>query len=275
MRAVLNLITKLSVVGAGDVRTAYAKGDSQASAAAHKHKHQHSHHEHHNPSAEYLADFVLGGIDGIITTFAVVAGVVGANLSSGVIIILGLANLLADGLSMAIGNYLGAKSEADYYSKERVREEWEIKHVPEHEREEIRDIYRAKGFEGELLDRVVEHITSNPQLWIDTMMRDELNIIEDRKNPVLVGLVTLLAFIGFGSIPLIVYFYAYLQSVPASDSFFVWCLISTGLALFGVGAARSKFTLQSWIRSGLEILLLGGAAGTVAYYVGVALKGLT
>ena len=94
----------------------------------------------------YLRDFVYGANDGIITTFAVVAGVAGANLSASVVLILGFANLLADGFSMAMSNYLGEKSNRDFVATERGREEWEVERLPEEEREEIRKIYRAKGF---------------------------------------------------------------------------------------------------------------------------------
>jgi len=252
-------------------RRAFREQDVEASRHAHG---AHSHHEHHSASAEYLPDFVLGGIDGIITTFAVVAGVVGAHLSNGVIIVLGAANLLADGLSMAVGNYLGAKSEQDYFRSERQREIWEIEHIPEHEKEEIREIYEGKGFSGDLLNRVVDHIVADKKLWVDTMMRDELNIIEDRKDPFIVGAVTFVAFLVFGFIPLTVFVGAIVLGAGESTPLFEYCLGATGSALFCVGALRARFTFRSWIRSGVEILLLGGAAGAVAYYVGVMLRGL-
>ncbi len=268
----LRLISKIICLGRPSVRQAYEKGDVSASSTLHTKEHSHA--EHHTISAEYLADLVLGGIDGIITTFAVVAGVVGASMSSGVIIVLGLANLLADGLSMAVGNYLGVVSEEDYYNSERARESWEIENIPEHERQEVREIYQEKGFDGELLERVVSQITANKDVWLETMMLDELGIVQDKKNPLIVGAVTFFAFLMFGSVPLLAYIYAYLAGVENTDQLFVYCIASTGIALFGVGAARAYFTLRSWFRSGMEILMLGGAAGAVAYYVGVMLKGL-
>ena len=103
---------------------------------------------------DYLGQFVYGGIDGCVTTFAVVSGAVGANLDSSIIIILGFANLLADGFSMSVGAYLSAKSERDNYDKHKRTEYYEIEHYPELERQEVRDAYRAKGFEGELLEQV-------------------------------------------------------------------------------------------------------------------------
>jgi vacuolar iron transporter family protein len=113
---------------------------------------------------KYLPEGVYGSIDGIVTTFAVVAGAAGANLGVDVVIILGLANLFADGLSMSIGSYLSKKSEKDNYEKHRRIEEWEIENLPDVERKEIEDIYRAKGFDGAELEMVVNRITSNKKV---------------------------------------------------------------------------------------------------------------
>ena len=107
-----------------------------------------------------IEEFVYGATDGAVTTFAVVAGVVGAGLSPSIILILGFANLFADGFSMAIGNYLGSKSQKEYIEKKRRREEWEIDNLVEQEKQEIKDIYTQKGFKAELLDEIVSVITS-------------------------------------------------------------------------------------------------------------------
>ena len=128
-----------------------------------------------------IQDFVYGATDGSVTTFAVVAGVVGAALSPSIILILGFANLFADGFSMAIGNYLGTKSQKEYIEKERKREEWEIENLVEQEKQEIRDIYTKKGFKDELLDEIVNVITARRKVWIDTMMREELGLVDDKK----------------------------------------------------------------------------------------------
>ena len=106
----------------------------------------------HGPRVSYLHDWVYGGIDGTVTTFAIMAGVVGANLSSTVVVVLGIANLLADGFSMAAGNFTGTKAQRDEYEQLRRMEERHIELAPEGEREEIRQIFKAKGFEGESLD---------------------------------------------------------------------------------------------------------------------------
>ena len=130
-----------------------------------------------------IEEFVYGATDGAVTTFAVVAGVVGAALSPSIILILGFANLFADGFSMAVGNYLGAKSQKEFIEKKRRREEWEIDNLVEQEKQEIKDIYTQKGFKAELLNEIVNVITARRKVWIDTMMREELGLIESQKKP--------------------------------------------------------------------------------------------
>src|SRR5688572_11424092 len=132
---------------------------------------------------KYLPEIVYGSMDGIVTTFAVVAGSAGADLGINIILILGVSNLLADGLSMSIGSYLSKKSEQDNYKKHLKIEEWEIENMPDEERREIVDIYKAKGFSGNELDVVVNRITSNKKVWLDTMMKDELGLTPEKKSP--------------------------------------------------------------------------------------------
>ena len=124
-------------------------------------------------SHSYLGDFVLGAVDGAVTTFAVVAGGAGAGLSNGVVLVLGLSNVVADGFSMAAGNFLRAR--ADQLTLERFRrlEEAHIERIPEGEREEVRQIFQAKGFEGEVLDKIVSVITEDRQQWVNTMLTEE------------------------------------------------------------------------------------------------------
>jgi len=255
----------------GSLRKAFLTNDVEGSIAAHAGREK----EHSSGSAAYISDIVLGGIDGIITTYAVVASVVGADLSMGVIIVLGGANLFADGISMAVGNFLGATSLSRYHSSERSRELWEVENLPDHEREEIREIFASKGFKGKLLDDVVAHITSDKELWVETMMKEELGIMEDRGNPVLAGFSTFTAFVLFGFIPLSIFCFAYLTGANYSSTFlFTSATVSTGLALFTVGAFKSRITDESWIKSGSETLITGGLAGAVAYFAGVMLKTL-
>lgn len=219
---------------------------------------------------EYLREFVYGGIDGAITTFAVVAGGFGADLDSGIIIILGFANLLADGFSMSVGAYLSAKSDKENFKKHESIEYWEIENLPEVEREEIMDIYRAKGFQGDLLEKVVDQITSNKDLWVAEMMKDELNLMEDSKSPFKIGLATFVSFLIVGFIPLLVYLWTFFY--PSTINIFFWTSALTGFAFVVIGALKSLVNQTPAIKSIAETLALGLLAAIVAYYVGDILE---
>ena len=200
---------------------------------------------HRHTAGKYIGDLIYGANDGIITTFAVVAGAAGAHLSATVIIILGFANLLADGLSMGASNYLGGKSEQDYAKSQRQKESWEIEHLRELEVDEIREIYASKGFSGKDLNRAVEIVTSNKQVWLDTMMREELDIIEDATDdPQKHGLATFLAFLIAGLIPLIPYL------LPNFINSFIISSIVGALTLFLVGSRCTPYSFKCSI-SGL------------------------
>jgi VIT1/CCC1 family predicted Fe2+/Mn2+ transporter len=218
----------------------------------------------------YLREFVYGGIDGAVTTFAVVAGGYGANLDPGILIILGFANLLADGFSMSGGAYLSAKSELDNYEKHEKIEYWEVENLPEVEREEIADIYRAKGFEGELLEKVVDHICADKALWVAEMMKDELGMMRESKSPLKIGIATLVSFILVGLIPLTVYLWTYFY--PSTIDTFLWTSILTGMAFFLVGWLKSSVNQTSAVRGISETVLLGLLAAVVAYFVGDVLE---
>lgn len=214
----------------------------------------------------YLREFVYGGIDGAVTTFAVVAGAVGANLDASIIIILGFANLLADGFSMSVGAYLSSKSENENYQKHRSIEYWEVDNIPEKEREEIVEIYKAKGFEGDLLQKVVDVIVSDRDRWVDEMMKDELNMFEESKSPFKIGLATLISFILVGFIPLMVYVYDFFNETVI-DLFF-WTSLFTGVAFVIIGWLKSYVNQTNIFKSVIETLALGFVAASVAYFVG-------
>ena len=220
----------------------------------------------------YLGEFVYGGIDGCVTTFAVVAGAVGAELSSSIIIILGFANLFADGFAMSIGAYLSTKSEKDTYQKHRQLEYWEVDHMPDVERKEIRDIYQAKGFAGPLLEQVVDVITADKDRWVDIMMKEELEMMEEQKSPVIMGAVTYVSFILVGLIPLLVYVWDYFN--PVADNLFLWSSVLTALGFIIIGILKTYVTQTNVWRGVLETLVLGAIAALVSYYVGDVLEGL-
>ncbi|MCB9223373.1 MAG: VIT1/CCC1 transporter family protein [Crocinitomicaceae bacterium] len=215
---------------------------------------------------KYLGEFVYGGIDGCVTTFAVVAGSVGAGLDSAIIIILGFANLFADGFSMSVGAYLSAKSAKDNYRKHKKIEYWEIENLRETEVEEVREIYRLKGFEGELLEQIVDKITEDKDRWVDVMMKDELEMIHDDKSPIGIGTVTYLAFLSVGLIPLSIYLWDFIT--PLELNLFLVASILTAIGFIVIGFFKSKVNKTNMIRGVLETLLLGALAAVVAYFVG-------
>lgn len=238
-------------------------------------KHHHESHLHGKSSwfakfQEYIGEFIYGGIDGSVTTFAVVAGAAGANLDSAIVIILGFANLFADGFAMSVGSYLSTKSEKQNYDKHKAVEYWEVDHLPEKERDEIREIYAAKGFEGELLEQVVAKITEDKDRWVDVMMKEELEMTEETKSPFQMGLVTFISFLIMGFIPLIVYVIDYGRGLDGD--LFLWSSILTFITFAGIGYAKSYVTATSRVRGVFETLFLGGSAAVLAYYVGVILE---
>ncbi len=221
---------------------------------------------------KYLGEFVYGGIDGCITTFAVVAGSVGAGLNSSIIIILGFANLLADGFSMSIGAYLSKKSERDNYHKHRQKEYWEVENIPESEVEEIRQIFQDKGFEGELLEKAVRVITSDKDRWVDMMMKEELEMIKDDKDPIYIGAVTYVSFILIGLVPLLVYVWDYFS--PLQGSLFFYSSVMTAAGFVIVGWMKAYVNETVFWKGILETLALGVVAAFVAYFVGDFLEHL-
>lgn len=219
------------------------------------------------PKASYLRDWVYGGIDGTVTTFAIMAGVVGANLSSTVVVILGVANLLADGFSMAAGNYTGTKAECDEYEQLARMEERHIELAPEGEREEIRQIFRAKGFKGDTLESVVDVLTRHRKSWVETMMREEHGLPSIVRSPFHAALYTFVAFVLCGSVPLLPYLLG--AENPEWPS-----TIMTAATFFAIGSLRSRWSPKSWWLTGLETLAIGMIAASVAYIIGYLLKGL-
>jgi VIT1/CCC1 family predicted Fe2+/Mn2+ transporter len=224
------------------------------------------------PRTSYLRDLVYGAIDGTITTFAVVAGVVGASLRPTVIIILGVANLVADGFSMAASNFLATRSEREQRERVKREEERHVASFPEGEREEVRQIYAAKGFTGADLERAVEIITADRKRWIDTMLQEEHGLPSSSLQPFRSGAATFVAFVAVGTVPLLAFLYDWL--VGALTRPFMWSSLLTAMAFFSVGALKGRFVdLPAW-RAGAETLAVGGIAALAAYGLGAALGGL-
>ena len=217
------------------------------------------------PSVSYLRDWVYGGIDGSITTFAIVAGVVGAELSARVVLILGIVNILADGFSMAAANFSSTRTEIEEYQHTRSMEERHVRLDPEGEREEVRQIFRAKGFKGADLDGVVKIITAERTRWIDTMMTEEHGLPTIARSPFRAALYTFLAFVICGMVPIAPFALAMPQA-------FILSVTMTALSFFAIGSIRSLWSPKSWWQTGTETLAIGSVAALVAYAAGDFLR---
>ena len=219
------------------------------------------------PKHNYLRDWIYGGIDGAVTTLAVVTGVAGAQLSNWVILALGFANLFADGFSMAAANYLGTKSEHDDWRRLQDIENRHIDLAPDGEREEVRQIFARKGFAGEELGRIVELITADRERWVQTMLMDEYGLPHAVRSPWIAALCTFTAFLICGLVPLLPPLFVSEHSLRLSA-------IMTGIVFFAIGSIKSKWSTASWWQSGFTTFVVGAIAASLAYFTGVIIKRL-
>ncbi|WP_171131528.1 VIT1/CCC1 transporter family protein [Ruegeria sp. HKCCA5014] len=213
------------------------------------------------PGRGVLRDVVYGGIDGSVTTFAIVAGVAGAGLSPFVIVALGLANVLADGFSMAAGNYSGTKAELDNIRRIRAIEQRHISLYPDGERAEAREILAQKGLAGRVLEDATDAVTADQDNWINLMIEGEYGLGSVDPHPMKAAVATFLAFLVAGMIPLL----PFVMSWPDAFTLSVWMTMAV---FFAIGALKGRWSLAPWWRSGGETLLIGGAAAAIAYLVG-------
>lgn len=213
------------------------------------------------PGRGLLRDAIYGAIDGAVTTFAIVAGVAGAGLSPFVIVALGLANVLADGFSMAAANYSGARAEQDNQNRIRQIEERHIDRYPHGEWLEARAILARKGLTGPVLDAATDAVTKDRETWIALMLEGEYGLGGIDPQPLRAALTTFLAFLVAGLLPLLPFVLALPQPFPASAAL-------TLASFFAIGALKSHWSLSPWWRSGLETLLIGSTAAAIAYWVG-------
>jgi VIT1/CCC1 family predicted Fe2+/Mn2+ transporter len=220
------------------------------------------------PSQSYLRDWVYGGIDGTVTTFAVVSGVVGAHLAPNVILILGGASLIADGFAMAAGNYLATRAEHEEFHYAEAVERRHIATFPEGEREEVREILRGLGVRDELLEGVVTSITSDGDRWVRLMLRDEYGLPAAVRSARAAAAATFSAFLFCGLVPLVPFV------VGVKNAFWV-AAAATSLTFLFIGALKSRWSVRPWWHSGLVTLTVGGGAAGVAYAIGAWLRHLT
>lgn len=196
-----------------------------------------------------------------------------AQLGAAVVLILGFANLVADGLSMAVGDYLSTKAELEYQKAERQREQWEVENYPEGEKRELVELYVEKGMPEDDAKTIAEIISRHKETWIDVMMVEELGIVASGESPVKNAVVTFFAFAIFGFVPLAAFVAVRLVPLLEFDAFTAASLL-TAITLFALGAIKVRITGKNWFKSGLETLLVGGLAAAAAYAVGRLLGGL-
>src|SRR5919204_1834153 len=210
----------------------------------------------------WLRDVILGGQDGLVNILGIILGVIAADGSTTVLVVTGIAAAITESISMGAVGYTSSISERDYYEAQRRRELSEIAATPEAERQEVRDIYAAKGFTGDLLDRVVETITANRDRWLQTMMDEELHLepvqrIDVLRTAVVITIATLIGHL----IPLFPFFF--LARTPALIAAFVL----SGGVLFGVGAYSAVTLVGDWRRNGIQMLAIGLGAALLGYVI--------
>lgn len=210
--------------------------------------------------AQYLGNAVYGALDGTVTTFAIIAGAIGAQLPIEIIIILGLANLFADGFSMATGSYLSEKSKLDYLDKLVGEKETLITKETDTAQEEVEEIYKEKGFKGKDLSRAVHIVTARRSTYLSEILSAE-GINTATIKPFTISSITFLAFVTVGATPILLLFIK-------PDITFAQLLITIGTVLFIVGSLRSRISALSWWRGGLEIMIAGISASLIAYIIG-------
>ncbi len=222
------------------------------------------------PFSEYLKEIVYGGNDGIVTTFAVVAGFAGAQqdplntpLPVISVLIFGLANLFADGLSMGLGSFLSLRAEQDVYRSEKAKEAFEIKHEPESEYEETIEIFRRNSFTQQDAVALATLYRKYPEYWTEFMMKHELNMSNpESEKPTFIALSTFTSFIIFGAIPLLPYI------LQMKTQVFSVSVVCTAIALLLLGSLRGMVTKRKPLWGIAETLFVGAISALAAYLVG-------
>ncbi|HVA81395.1 MAG TPA: VIT1/CCC1 transporter family protein [Candidatus Binataceae bacterium] len=218
----------------------------------------------HAAGGSWVRDLMLGLNDGLVASFAVTSGLAGAFPVTRIVAMAGLAEMLGGAVSMGLAAFISARSQLEFYQSEIEREREEIRNWPDREREEIGAIYRAKGFSGELLEKIVAHITADPERWSNVMMREELGFaVEFFDSPWRSAVTVGISYLFGASVPVI----PYLIVAPAHGGVLA-SAVATVVVLFGVGAAKTIITGRSWWRSGFESMLTGIAAAAVTYGAG-------
>ncbi len=216
----------------------------------------------------YARDVVLGANDALVSIFALVIGVLGSGFGSLEIFLAGISGAIAGAISMAIGEYMSTKSQEQIYDAEKKREQEHIKHFFEEEKKELREMYSSKGFSGEILDKIVETIASNPRIMLKVMLEEEFGIKEEeRRNPFVAMGVVFVSFLLASMIPVIPF--AFISNVTFAG------IIVSGLTLSGlfvIGSIKSYIAEANWFLGGMENVLLGTIAGLITFVIGNTLS---
>jgi predicted membrane protein (TIGR00267 family) len=227
------------------------------------------HHTQADPHrrASSISDIILGGQDGLVNVLGVILGVAAATQDSYIVLVAGLAATFAESVSMAAVAYTSTLADADFFESERAREYRHIQEVPRLEKQEIRDIYASKGFSGELLNRIVDTITANKDVWVAVMMAEEHQLTPiDRRQALRSAVIVGIAAIVGSLIPLAPFIF-----LPVGSSMFASILISA-LVLFVFGVFKARLTVGNPGKSGLELALIGTVSALVGYAIGAILK---
>jgi len=249
----------------------------EASIQAHDIK-QVSKEQHKGEAGEYVQSIVFGGLDGIITTFAVVAAAAATGLTYGMILIIGFANLVGDAFGMGVGDFISSKAEDDHEISERKREAWELENLREVERDEMIQIYVAKGVLREDAVEVVDLLlNASKSAFLDVMMVEELGIMpkEVGTEAWKGGLITFGSFMILGGIPMLPYLFSGTYSrVGKLDDVFGAAVALFSISLFTLGAFKGHITGKKWWKTGITMLINGGLTTFVAYLLGTLLEGV-
>lgn len=222
---------------------------------------QRTHIEQHFTGSETIRDVVIGMSDGLTVPFALAAGLSGAVDSSFVVLVAGIAEVAAGSIAMGLGGFLAARSESDHYKAELEREYREVKELPERETEEVREVFRSYGMEGEGLEKATAAVVSKPDSWVKFMMKEELGLEEPDPKRALTSALTIGgSYILGGSLPLI----PYALRLPLSSAL-LWSVVVTLIALLIFGAVKAKFTGISMFKGAWQTALVGGLAAGVAF----------
>jgi vacuolar iron transporter family protein len=235
---------------------------------------QSDHVEPHIKESNYIRDVVFGFGDGVNTSLGIVAGIGGATVGVDIVILAAIIGMFTGAKAMAVQNYLAVKSQIEILQSEIKREEYEIENTPEKEREEIVEIYKAKGFAGEELSMVVNKITSNKGVWLKTMLTEELGLnLEILGSPIKGAIVMFISFLVGGILPILPYFIVKTGLINN----FTALLIAISISLtssFVIGAIKGRLAKKSWIKGGLEMSLLGTGIALLGYGIGSEMNNL-